>query len=275
MAQKFLYAKIINRCEIAKKFLNLHLRPEIIKIGQGICEPMESGQNSKSVSARGKIERNLLRDPKGIRNIVFDLGGVIIDLDRDRAVRSLEILGLKDADSMLGLYRQEEPFLGLETGRLTVGEFFDLLRRECPGATDADLACAFNNFLVVLPAERLEALCRLRQRGYKVFALSNTNPVMYNSWIAQAFRQQGKTINDYFDGIVTSFQELICKPDPDIFKTVLNRYNLEAGATLMLDDSEANCEAAAGVGMMAWRVGREKDNDMLAYSSILLDYEGD
>ena len=52
-----------------------------------------------------------------IKNVIFDLGGVVIDLDRDRAVKALENLGLEGADEMLGLYGQEEPFLGLDSGR--------------------------------------------------------------------------------------------------------------------------------------------------------------
>lgn len=63
-----------------------------------------------------------------INNVIFDLGGVVVDLDRDRAVRALEKLGLSDADDMLGLYGQQEPFFGLETGERSAGEFFDIMR---------------------------------------------------------------------------------------------------------------------------------------------------
>ena len=211
---------------------------------------------------------------QGIENIVFDLGGVVIDLDRDRAVRALQALGLKDADEMLGRYRQEEPFLGLETGRMTAGEFFDLLREKCPGATDMTLTAAFNEFLVDIPDARLEMLRRMRMSGYRIFVLSNTNPVMYNSWIAAAFRKEGGSINDYFDGIVTSFQELTCKPDPEIFITVLRRYGLDPRHTLMLDDSDANCRAAASVGMHALRVGTTENDDICAICNILLESRG-
>ncbi len=208
---------------------------------------------------------------QGIENVIFDLGGVVIDLDRDRAVRALETLGLKEADEMLGLYRQKEPFLGLETGQVTAGEFFDLLREKCPGATDAMLATAFNEFLVDIPVARLEMLRRMRMAGYRIFVLSNTNPVMFNSWIAARFRQEGGSINDYFDGIVTSFAELTCKPDPEIFTTVLRRYGLDPARTLMLDDSDANCRAAASTGMHALRVGSTAGDDMIAICTMLLE----
>ncbi|MDE5773305.1 MAG: HAD family phosphatase [Muribaculaceae bacterium] len=207
---------------------------------------------------------------KGIKNIIFDLGGVVIDLDRNRAVEALKALGLHDADSLLGLYRQEEPFLGLETGRVEAGEFFDLIRSKCPGASDAEITKAFDSFLIGIPVARLQRLRALRRAGYRLYVLSNTNPVMYNGWITDAFRAEGLTVNDYFDGIVASFQELTCKPDPIIFERVLTRYNLRPEETLMLDDSEANCDAARSVGMPAIRIGRDRTDDMLAVTYTLI-----
>lgn len=207
---------------------------------------------------------------RGVKNIVFDLGGVVVDLCRENAVAALRALGLEEADSMLGLYRQEEPFLGLETGRVTAGEFFEIIRRRCPGASDVQITEAFNAFLVRLPVERLRRLRELRAAGYQVYALSNTNPVMYNSWLAHEFRQEGLQINDYFDGVVASFQELCCKPDLEIFRTMLRRYGLKPEETLMLDDSAANCEAAGRAGMRHLVVGAAPHSDMIAITNQLL-----
>ncbi len=207
-----------------------------------------------------------------IQNVIFDLGGVVIDLDRDRAVKALEDLGLEDADSMLGLYGQKEPFFGLETGERPAGEFFDIMRSKMkPGVTDGQITEAFNQFLVKLPAERLEMLRRMRMAGYRIFMLSNTNPVMYHTWIDRAFRQEGGSVNDYFDGIVVSFQELTCKPDVNIFKNLMRRYGLNPSQTLMLDDSEKNCRAAAEAGAHAFQIGKTDKDDMLAICEALLE----
>lgn len=207
-----------------------------------------------------------------IKNVIFDLGGVVIDLDRDRAVRALEELGLESADEMLGLYGQKEPFYGLETGERSTGDFFDLLRSKMkPGVTDTMITDAFNQFLVKLPAKRLEMLRRMRMAGYRIFMLSNTNPVMYLTWIDRAFRQEGGSVNDYFDGIVVSFQELMCKPNVDIFKTLMRRYGLNPSETLMLDDSEKNCRAAAEAGAHAFQVGKTDQDNMLAVCGALLE----
>lgn len=216
---------------------------------------------------------------QGIENVIYDLGGVVIDLDRMQAVKGLEELGITDAGSILGQYEQKGPFYLLETGRLNTGPFFDELRSIAvangfPAPTDTQLADAFNRFLIRLPEKRLEMLRQMRMAGFRIFVLSNTNPVMYNSWIAEHFRAEGGTINDYFDGIVASFQEGTCKPDPVIFETVMRRYGLRPEATLMLDDSDANCRAAASTGMHALRIGDTPGTDMIAVSSLLLESRG-
>ena len=155
-----------------------------------------------------------------IKNIIFDLGGVVIDLERGNAVNALHSLGITDSDRLLGQYEQKGPFLLLESGLITASQFYDGLLPLChPGTTCVDIQDAFEGFLVGLPLQRLRTICNLRRKGFKLFVLSNTNPVMYNHWIDLAFRQEGKSINDYFDGIVVSFQERTCKPDPQIFKT--------------------------------------------------------
>ena len=210
-----------------------------------------------------------------IKAIVFDLGGVIIDLNRQAAVDALSKLGVPGVDLLLGEYGQNGPFLDLETGKLTAADFYDHLRylainagAEAPD--DKILQDAFNAFLVKLPTERLQRLLEVRQAGFATYVLSNTNPVMFNSWIAEAFAQEGLRINDYFDGVVTSFQAGMCKPEPLLFKRVLTRYKLIPASTLMLDDSIANCNAARSVGMQAIQIGATPDNDMMHATSLLL-----
>lgn len=192
---------------------------------------------------------------ENIKNIIFDLGGVIIDLERRLAVDALDRIGIKDASSLLGEYEQKGPFRMLETGEISSSEIYDILLPHCKkGTTCTDIRDAFEQFLREIPVERLQILRELKEKGYKLYVLSNTNPVMYNHWIDDAFRQEDLSINDYFHGIVTSFQERTCKPDPEIFTRLIKRYNLNPAETLMLDDSEANVEAARSVGLNAIRI---------------------
>ena len=115
--------------------------------------------------------------------LLFDLGGVIMDIRRDNAVEALRALGMADADDFLGEYGQKGPFLTLEKGEITPGEFRDELRPMLrPGVSDAEIDAAFNRFLTGIPLERLRALERLHAT-HSIYMLSNTNPIMWHSRI--------------------------------------------------------------------------------------------
>lgn len=194
--------------------------------------------------------------------IVFDLGGVVIDLDRERCIRAFQALGYGGIVADLDQYTQKGDFFLLESGLMTQAEFMDRMRPRCPLAKDdVTIQNAFNEFLVDLPVERLRAI-RLLRGHCRTFALSNTNPVMYNSWIDRAFRAEGLAIGDYFDGIIASFQEHVCKPDTRIFEVLADRYGLDPARVLYLDDAPANVQAARSMGLQAVRVTPE--HDMLA-----------
>ena len=201
-----------------------------------------------------------------LKNIIFDLGGVIIDLDRSMAVRALKGLGIREIEILLGEYSQKGPFLMHETGEISTSELFDILLPQChPETSCTDIRDAFEKFLCDIPVKRLVTIRKLRKKGYKVYVLSNTNPLMFNHWIDNAFRSEGLSINDYFDGIVVSFQEKVCKPDSRIFKNLLSRYNLDPEETIFLDDSEDNCSAARKLGLHAIRIqpcGSESFDDV-------------
>lgn len=101
---------------------------------------------------------------EGIKNIIFDFGGVIVDLDKERCLQSFEKLGI-DACGCLGQYVQGGIFSRIETGTATVSEFFDALR-DMSGRKDLDdgrLAAAWNSFLVGIPRERLDCIGRLKE----------------------------------------------------------------------------------------------------------------
>lgn len=210
------------------------------------------GDLLSDLSRNGTSVSKLLYMLTKYTDIVFDLGGVVLDIDRDRCVRSLESLGLSDASEMLDLYRQSGEFLLLEEGNMSAAGFFDYLRDKCrKGVTDLEINDALCSFIVGLPLKRLKAFRWLRSRGKKLYVLSNTNPIMYNGIIDTLFRAEGLSIRDYFDGEIVSFQEKVCKPEPGIYEILKNRFALEGDATLFLDDSAVNCEAAESCGINA------------------------
>ena len=180
--------------------------------------------------------------------LLFDLGGVIMDIRRENAVAALEALGMKEANDFLGEYGQKGPFLALEKGELTPEEFRAQVRPMLrPGVTDAEIDAAFDRFLTGIPVHRLRALERLH-RTRRIYMLSNTNAIMWRGKIAEEFRKDRHDMGYYFDGWVPSFEVHAYKPDAEIFRIARERFGLVPERTLFLDDSEANCRAAAGLG---------------------------
>ena len=154
---------------------------------------------------------------KGIKNLLFDQGGVIVDIERDRCLEELRRLGMEAPERFVGLYKQDGPFFALENGDITLDEFHDALRPLMPsGVTNEQMDYAFSSFIVGIPLHRLQALRQLRKR-YKTYILSNTNPLMFEGVIARNFAQEGLDVNAYFDGVTVSYLAHSNKPDRKIF----------------------------------------------------------
>ncbi len=183
-----------------------------------------------------------------VKNLLFDLGGVIMNIRRQNAVDALIKIGMADADSFLGDYAQQGPFLKLEEGAISESEFRNEIRVLIPvDVTDEQIDDAFCHFLLGIPKYRLDALENLH-KSYKIYMLSNTNSIMWNSVISDEFKKAGHDINYYFDGLVTSFEAKCVKPDAKIFNSVVENFNIKPEETIFFDDSQANIDAAAALG---------------------------
>ena len=186
---------------------------------------------------------------EGIKNLLFDLGGVIMDIRKENCIAAFERLGLKNASSYFGDYSQKGPFCSLESGDITPAQFHEILRKDLPeGVSDEAIDDAFCRFLIGIPPHRLDELLELGRR-FNVCLLSNTNPIMWHSTIRHAFEQKGLSMKDYFPGgMVTSFEANAMKPDARIFEYTVKKLNIRPEETLFLDDSQANLESAARLG---------------------------
>lgn len=205
----------------------------------------------------------IMNDKKLTPALLFDLGGVIMNIRREDAVRAFGELGMADADSFFDPYLQRGTFGLLEAGQITSERFREEVRPHFrPGVTDDEIDRALCKFLLGIPDERLERLAELRRKGYKVYMLSNTNPIMWERYIIPEFRKLGGEMSDYFDGVVTSFEAGVCKPDARIFDYAVKKLGIEPAATTFFDDGPANIEAARALGFKALHV-TERDN-MLA-----------
>ncbi|MBR2146601.1 MAG: HAD family phosphatase [Muribaculaceae bacterium] len=196
---------------------------------------------------------------KGIKNLLFDQGGVIVDIERDRCLEELRRLGMEAPERLVGLYKQDGPFFALENGDVTLEEFHQELRPLMPqGVTDEQMDHAFSSFIVGIPLHRLQSLRQLRKR-YKTYILSNTNPLMFEGVIARAFAQEGLDVNAYFDGITVSYKARSNKPDRKIFEYAISTMGIVPEETLFFDDGQENLDAAARLGFKTALVtpGRE------------------
>lgn len=186
-----------------------------------------------------------------IKNIVFDLGGVIMTLDPAEALRRFKALGLSDAERYLDAYTQSGIFGNLEEGKITAEEF----RSKLSSLTGHELTfdeCkhAWLGYRKDVPQRNLDLLKELRAKGYCLILLSNTNPFMMDWALSCEFDGKGSSLNDYFDALYLSYRLGIMKPAPDFFRQVLDNENILPEETLFVDDGPRNVEAAGKLGFM-------------------------
>lgn len=189
---------------------------------------------------------------QGIKNLIIDFGGVLIDLDRQRCIEHFKQLGLPHVEALLDCYCQQDFFAKHEKGLISNEEFRNLIREKASRElTDAEIDEAWNSFLVEIPAYKLELLLHLR-KNYMVYLLSNTNDIHWQWACEHAFRYKTFRVEDFFEQIFLSYEMKLAKPDVAIFQQVLDDTGIAPQETLFLDDSEANCRAAETLGIRTY-----------------------
>lgn len=188
---------------------------------------------------------------RAIKNIVFDLGGVIMTLDPAEALRRFKSLGLSDAERYLDSYTQSGIFGNLEEGKITAEDF----RNKLSSLTGHELTfdeCkyAWLGYRKDVPQRNLDLLKELRAKGYRLILLSNTNPFMMDWALSNEFDGNGSSLSDYFDALYLSYHLGIMKPASDFFRQVLDQENILPEETLFIDDGPRNVEAAGKLGFM-------------------------
>ncbi len=183
--------------------------------------------------------------------LLFDFGGVLVDLDRERCVRAFADLGF-DITPYLGTFAQGGVFSDFEGGKINAHELCNALRQQSGRSdlTDEQLINAWKRYPVIVPADRLALLEKVKQH-YRLCVLSNTNPVHWGMTDSELIDYGKKKLKDFFTDTFLSFEMGLQKPDPRIFHEVVRRLGVEAKNILFFDDSAANCEAARRCGMRA------------------------
>ncbi len=190
-----------------------------------------------------------------IKNIVFDLGGVILNIDYHLTIDAFKRLGFENFDTIFTQAKQTGIFDKLDKGQITPKEFRDGVR-ELAGKpfTDEQIDNAWNAMLLDFPIDRLKLLEQVHGQ-YRTFLLSNTNQIhidVYNQILQNTFGV--KDLSHFFEKEYYSHRIHMRKPDAEIFKFILNQNGLTAEDTLFIDDTEQHIVGARKMGINAYHL---------------------
>jgi epoxide hydrolase-like predicted phosphatase len=185
-----------------------------------------------------------------VKTLIFDLGGVILDLSVDHTLEAFAQLSRFEKEKVIAIYQSEPTFELYEKGLVGDDDFRSFIRKVYNAqATDEEIDRCWNAMLRGIPAVKLQLLTRL-MKSYQVILLSNTNNIhlaYINNRILPGF---GVTsLDPFFHHTYYSHLMKMRKPDAEIFEKILTNHNLNPAETLFLDDNKLNVEGANTVGI--------------------------
>ena len=185
-----------------------------------------------------------------IKNIIFDLGGIFMNLDYNRTEQAFIDLGIPQFPDMFTQHLVNDLFEQLETGKVTPEEFYDNFRNATNSQLSNDqIKTAWNAMLLSFPVERLRWLQAISKK-YKVFLFSNTNQIHYDAFLEIFRKDTGvQGINGYFIKAYYSHEMGMRKPYVASFQKILDEQNLVAAETLFIDDTYKNIVGAEEAGL--------------------------
>jgi len=188
---------------------------------------------------------------QNIKNIIFDYGNVIFDIDFKIAQASFKKLGITDIENFFAHKAHNKLFDDFETGAISPSEFREGIRKAAdkPELTDAQIDDAWNSLLIGTHQQNHELLLKVKDK-YRTFLLSNNNSIHYD-WIINYLQTTFELNNydDYFEKAYFSQHMKLRKPNTNIFEQVLKENNLNPAETLFIDDSPQHIEGAKKVGL--------------------------
>ena len=184
-----------------------------------------------------------------IRNIVFDLGGVIMTICQDEAIKRFKSIGFKNVEDYLNPYTQTDIFGDIEEGKISAEQFraklSELIGKE---VTYEECKFAWLGYRQDVPLRNLDILRKLKVQGYKLILLSNTNPFMMSWGLSGEFDGNGNSLESYFDSLYLSYKLGVMKPNKKIFQYIIDNEKIQPGESLFIDDGERNINAARLLG---------------------------
>jgi len=188
---------------------------------------------------------------QNIKNIIFDYGNVIFDIDFKITQNALQKLGIADIENFFAHKGHNHLFDDFETGAISPAEFRAGIREAANNQelTDQQIDDAWNSLLIGTIQENHDLLLKVKEK-YRTFLLSNNNEIHYD-WIINYLKTTFELNNydDYFEKAYFSQQMKLRKPNTNIFEQVMNENNLNPAETLFIDDSPQHIEGAKKVGL--------------------------
>ncbi len=191
-----------------------------------------------------------------IKNIIFDFGGVIIDIDPNAVVNNLKDNGftdfqrLKEPEFVNILNQFEKGIIRAETFRKKVCSFLNMPLNK------NKFDDIWNSMLYDIPERRINLIKNLKP-NYHVYLMSNSNEIHYDMFVRDLQLRFGyREFDNLFDKSFFSFDLHLMKPDPDVFTYIFDHYDLKPEETLFIDDTPENILSAQKMGMLTYHLLR-------------------
>ena len=190
---------------------------------------------------------------ENIKNIIFDFGGVICNINHQKVERKFKELGIKDFEKMYSHAVQNNLFEDFETNDISPAYFRNKIRELLDkDVSDSEIDNTWNTIISDIPEERIKLLESIKN-NYRIFLLSNSNIIHYELYLKDFQKKYGyNSFDDIFEKAYFSFHIVMRKPNLDIYEYVLKNHNLKPEETLFIDDSIQNIYPAKQLGIKTY-----------------------
>ena len=185
-----------------------------------------------------------------MKAIIFDMGGVLVDLDIEACKKAYKELGFHEIDQVLDPCHQKGIIGDLEEGAISAQEYRDYIKNASnPGVTDEQVDLALSKILVGIAPYKAQMLRRL-SADYDIYMLSNNNPIALK-YSRAMFEEAGFSMDKDFKKCYISYEMKALKPSEKFYKAVMEDIGLPSSEMLFIDDSQGNVDAAIAAGLPA------------------------
>jgi len=203
-----------------------------------------------------------------ITSVLFDLGGVVLNLDYQRTIQAFKSLGGSDFEARYSKAAQSDLFDLFETGKIDENEFrLGICKMLGKQVSDAEIDAAWNAMLLDLPFERIRFLKEL-SKNYPVYLFSNTNAIHLRKFQEIIEKEHGNAhlLETIFHKTYYSHLIGLRKPHVEAFQYILEDQNLQANEVLFIDDSLQHIQGASSIGIQAHHM---ENTDLISFCKTL------